>query len=313
MPLAPELEAVAEAAKNFPPANTLPVAELRALVRQYAMASPPLDAGLASIVDRTIPGPGGDLPVRIYTPPGAGPFPILIYLHGGGFMLGDLDTQDMICRAFARDAGALVISVDYRLAPEHRFPAGFEDARAAALWAQEHGAELNGDPRLLAIGGDSAGGVLANAVALSARDQGAPRLCAQMNFYGSCNYPSEPTASSVEFDAGPILRQSDIQFFWNAYLSDPDREMHNPYACPYRAESHADLAPAFIASAEVDPSRDDTEKYAAKLAAAGNDVVSRRYDGMLHGFLSWVAWLPTAQSAILEASAWLKQQYDRAR
>lgn len=312
MPLAAELQAVAEGAKHFPAANSIPIEELRAIVRQYALASPPLEATLGSVVNREIPGPAGPIAVRVYTPVGRGPFPILMYFHGGGFVLGDLDTQDMICRAFCRDAESLVISVNYRLAPEHKFPAGFDDAWAATTWAAEHGAELNGDPARLAVAGDSAGGILACSVALSARDCGAPTLTAQINFYGSCNYPSAQTGSSIEFADGPILTQSDVDYFWNLYLADPATDQHHPYASPLRAKSHKNLAPAFIGTAEIDPSRDDAEKYAGALRSSGVEVTIHRYDGMLHGFLSWAAWLPTAQAAIAEASTWLQRQYQRA-
>jgi acetyl esterase len=179
------------------------------------------DVTLASVEDRRIPGPAGELPVRIYTPEGDGPFPVIVYFHGGGWVVGDLDTQDMIARGLAAGAGSVLISVEYRLAPEHPFPAAPDDAFAATRWAAEHAVEIGGDADRLAVAGDSAGAVLACAVALQARDCGGPKLRAQVNFYGSCNYPSESTGSAREFENGPILTKDDVDHFWSLYLADP--------------------------------------------------------------------------------------------
>ena len=272
---------------------------------------PKVESPLAHVADRTIPGPGGDLPIRLYTPNGAGPFPLVLYFHGGGFVVGDLDTQDSICRALAHAAGVTVVSVDYRLAPEHPFPAAIEDAWAALHWAKANGASFNADSNLLACAGDSAGGIITCALAIKARDENGPQLKAQINFYGSCDYLSSPTASSIEFKDGPIITEQDIHYYWSQYLANEEAEQHNPYASPARAKSHAGLPPAFICAGECDPERDRTEAYGAKLAAAGVDAVVKRYPGMPHGFISWVAWLPAAQSAVNDAAAWLNTRLDR--
>jgi acetyl esterase len=281
--------------------TSLPVDALRKFVRESSTALPPLDVPLARVVDRAIPGPAGALACRIYTPVGAGPFPLIVYFHGGGWVVGDLDTQDMICRALAHGASAVVHSVDYRLAPEHKFPAAVDDAFAATCWASAHASELGGDPARVLVAGDSAGGGLAAAVALRARDAGGPALRAQVVIYASCNYPSVKTPSAHEFAAGPILTDAAIAYFWGQYLRDPGVDQHHPWASPIRAADHRRLPPAFVASAELDPTRDDCEAYAAKLASAGVVAECRRYPGAPHGFVSWVGLADVAQRAVDDA------------
>ncbi|SNS86859.1 acetyl esterase [Sphingomonas laterariae] len=309
MPMDPQIEAMLASAPAWPPVSSMPVEELRAAVRASSLAIPPLDVPLASISDDAIEGPGGPIPIRIYTPAGEGPFPGIVYFHGGGWVVGDLDTQDMIARGLAHGADAVVVSVDYRLSPEHPFPAAPDDAWAATLWTARHAAGLNIDPARLAVAGDSAGANLAAGVALRARDAGAPKLVAQAMFYGSGNYPSEETPSSEEFAKGPLLSRDDVHFFWRQYLADPDKDQHHPLASPIRAASHAGLPPAYMGTAEIDPSRDDGERYAAKLEAAGVPVETRRYAGMVHGFVSWLAFLPGARTAMDDACAFLKRQF----
>lgn len=308
MPLDPQIEAMFAGRPEWPPVRTVPIDQLRESVRQASMAIPPSDAGLARVADRTIPGPGGALPVRIYTPEGAGPFPVVVYFHGGGFVVGDLDTQDMIARGLATGAGSVVVSVDYRLAPEHKFPAAPEDAWAATQWAASHAAEIGGDPDRLAVAGDSAGGVLASAVAIQARDAGGPRLAAQINWYGPGNHPIRDSESTRAFANGPILRMDDVHYFWELYLAN-DEQFADYRASPSRATSHNSLPPAFIASAECDPIRDETEAYGELLKAAGVEVDVRRYPGMVHGFVSWVGFLGGARQAMDDACAFLKRQF----
>jgi acetyl esterase len=211
----------------------------------------------------------------------------------------------MICRALCHGAGACLVSVDYRLAPEHRFPAAVEDAFAAAKWVASNAAELEIDPARISVAGDSAGGALAAGVALRARDEGGPPLRAQLILYASCNYPSEKTPSSVEYANGPILSSAAVEHLWHLYLADPAREQHHPWASPFRAHDHRDLPPAFVASAECDPTRDDCEAYGDKLASSGVATQCRRYAGMPHGFVSWLGRVDAAQTAIDDAVAWL--------
>ena len=305
MPLDPQVAALLAPAPEGFEMTSLPVDVLRKYVRESSTAYPRLDVPLASVADRMIPGPGGALPVRVYMPVGVGPFPLVVYFHGGGWVVGDLDTQDMICRGLCHGASAVVVSVDYRLAPEHKFPAAVDDAWTATCWAAAHAAELGGDATRLSIAGDSAGANLSAAVALRTRDEKGPRLRAQILIYGSCNYPSVRTPSTEEFAAGPIITEAAIDYFWKQFLADPAVDQDHPWASPARAPSHRDLAPAFIATAEMDPSRDDGERYAEILARAGVPTESRRYPGMPHGFVSWVGLVDQAQQCIDHACAFL--------
>lgn len=312
MPLDPQLEAMFANQPEWPPIRTIPVAALREAVRSSSIQLPPPAVSLASIADRTIAGPNGEIPVRIYTPEGKGPFPVTAYFHGGGFVVGDLDTQDMIARGLAAGAETIVVSVDYRLAPEHKFPAAFEDCWAATQWAAAHAAELGGDPALIAVAGDSAGGVLASACALLARDAGAPRIAAQINWYGPGIHPIPEEGSALEFANGPVLRLEDAHYFWELHIKD-ESDYDDFRASPMKATSHQGLAPAFIASAECDPIRDAVEAYAPVLEKAGVEVQVKRYPGMVHGFVSWIGFLPGAQEAMADACAFAKKQFAAAR
>lgn len=307
MPIDPQIEAMLAAMPEWPGVRHVPLDMLRQSVRESSMAIPPaVDAVVAATEDRMIEGPGGPLGLRLYTPEGTAPFPVTVYMHGGGFVVGDLDTQDMIARALCAWGETIVVSVDYRLAPEHPFPAAPDDAFAALLWASSNAASFGGDAARLALAGDSAGGNLAAAAALRARDTGGPAVRALVNIYGSCNYPSDDTPSSREFADGPILRKDDVDWFWEQFLPDPDQQ-NDPQASPLRAPSHAGLPPAFVATAECDPSRDDAERFAARLADAGVPVESKRYPGMVHGFASWVGFLPGARDVLTDAGNFLKK------
>lgn len=310
MPLAKQVQELLSHAGAMPPARTFTPDQLRALVSQYAGAMPKLDVPL-KIADQCIPGDGGPLGIRIYTPMGSGPFPVLVYFHGGGWVVGNLDTQDMICRGLSFGAKCIVISVDYRLAPEHKFPAAADDAYTAVRWAAAHAGEFNGDPSRLAVGGDSAGAILSGGVALRIREEGGPVLRGQVLFYGSMDYElnGEPTGSLAEFSAGPLLSVDDIEFYWSHYLNDPAADLTNPYAAPMRAAHHRDLPAAFVGTAECDPTRDSAENYAEKLKASGVAVEMHRYAGMPHGFVSWLGLLDGAREAVDDASAWLIQQF----
>ena len=306
--LDPQIAAMLANAPEFPGAGTIPAAALRKAVRDSSIAIPGPNVTLASVEDRTIEGPGGDLALRIYIPVGTGPFPIIVYFHGGGWVVGDLDTQDMIARGLCAGSDSIVVSVDYRLAPENPFPAAIEDAWAATRWAHANADALGGDPERMGVAGDSAGGSLAAVSAIFARDAGL-NLRAQVLFYGACNYPSVETPSAKEFATGPILRREDTMYFWSQYLTDPEREQHDFRASPLRAESHAGLAPVYVGTAECDPSRDDAEAYGQKLKDSGVEAEVHRYKGMIHGFVSWVGFLPGAQQAMADANAFLKRQF----
>lgn len=291
---------------EWPPIRLFPVDQLRESVRMSSMMLPPPNVLLTGVADRTIPGPAGEIPVRVYTPQGDGPFPVIVYFHGGGFVVGDLDTQDMITRGLAAGAGSVVVSVDYRLAPEHRFPAAPEDCWEALSWAASHAAEINGAPDKLAVAGDSAGGVLASVMAIQSVQQGGPRLSAVLNWYGPCNLPVPEGGTMTEFENGPLLRADDVRYFHDLYVASAAQD-EDFRASPIKAKSHAGLPPHFIASAECDPIRDAVESYAPVLRGAGVEVKARRYPGMVHGFVSWLGFLPGAQAAMSDACDFLKR------
>ena len=232
---------------------------------------------LDQVTDRTIPGPAGGIPVRLYRNDGARG--VIVFFHGGGHTIGGLDTHDQVCRQLAAQSGATVVAVDYRLAPEHPFPAGLDDAWAALRWADEHRSELGGgaDARLV-VGGDSAGGNLSAVVALMARDAGLD-LAAQLLVYPGVDVADE-RPSMAENGSGYILDTETLDWFRECYAADPD----DWRASPLRAASLAGVAPALVITAEFDPLRDQGAAYAAKLAADGVDVTHTPYDGMVHTF-----------------------------
>jgi len=310
MPLDPQIAAMLSRLPAWPGARNFPLQDLRAYIKRLSTGAGPLPVPLASIYDTQIAGPGGELPLRIYTPEGIGPFPVIVFFHGGGYVTGDLDTQDMIARALAHGATALTISVDYRLAPEHPFPAAADDAFSALKWSAENAIKFNGDASRLAVAGDSAGANLSAVVALDARDAGGPDIAAQILFYGSMSHSAD-TPSAREYGDGPIITADDIDFFLTHWLGKNSQSMTSPRAFAFHAADHRSLPPAFIVTAECDPSRDGGERYGEKLQASGVHVEHRRYAGMPHGFISWLGTLPTAQQAIDEASAFLSRCWEK--
>ncbi|BBF69687.1 MULTISPECIES: alpha/beta hydrolase [Sphingomonas] len=312
MPLDHQLEAMFAGQPEWPPVRNFPIDALRDAVRSSSVQLPPPAVTLASVDDRTIPGPAGEIPVRIYTPEGAGPFPLIVYFHGGGFVVGDLDTQDMIARGLSAGAESVVVSVGYRLAPEHKFPAAFEDSWAAVQWTAANATKLAGDAALMAVAGDSAGGVIASACGLLAKKAGAPKLSAILNWYGPGIHPIPAEGSAIEFADGPVLRLDDAHFFWDMFITD-DADYQDFRASPMKASSHEGLPPTFIASAECDPIRDAVEAYGPVLEQAGVKVEMQRYPGMVHGFVSWVGFLPGAQAAMADACAFAKMQFAASR
>lgn len=310
MPLDPQIERLLQQSSGWAAARSVPVDQLRAAVKGFAAMTPKLPVPLRDVSDWAISGPAGDIAVRIYKPEASGPRPILVYYHGGGWVVGDLDSQDMICRGLCHGAECIVVSVDYRLAPEHRFPAAVDDCYAALVWCAAHGGEIGGHPAKIAVGGDSAGAVLSAAVSIRARDEAGPRLKAQLLFYGSMNYPSENPPSMTEFADGPILTADDVDYFWHQYLANPGVQQNHPWASPIRAPSHRGLPPAFIGTAELDPTRDPAEAYGPVLTRAGVPVELHRYAGMPHGFMSWLGFVDMAQMACDDACAWLRKQFE---
>lgn len=259
------------------------------------------------VEEKKIPVAGGEITARIYTPGGEGPFPALIYYHGGGWVIGNLDTVDVPCRMLANRAGCVVVSVDYRLAPEYKFPTAAEDAYAAAKWVAEYGESIGVDPERIAVGGDSAGGNLAAVVALMAREQGGPSLAYQMLIYPVTNH-SYDTDSYRDNAEGYFLTKNTMVWFWNHYLRD-EQDGQNPYASPLLADDLSGLPPALVITAGFDPLRDEGEAYAERLKAAGVPVEATRYDGMIHGFFWMPGVLAAAHYGIHQAANALKQAF----
>jgi len=293
MPVHPEAQGLLDAlvALGQPPMEeqTVPVARL-ATEGFLALQGEPVP--VASVVNRTVPGPAGEIPVRVYTPAGTGPLPVVLFFHGGGWVIGDLEVVDRPCRQLAAAAGAIVVSVDYRLAPEHRYPAAFDDCYAATAWVAEHAGEIGADPARLAVAGDSAGGNLAAAVSLAARDRGGPAIAAQLLIYPVTDF-NFGTPSYTENADGYLLTKTAMVWFWAHYLGAQDLDK-DPYAAPARADSLAGLPAAYVATSEFDPLRDEGEAYAARLEQAGVPVTAKRFDGMVHGFLWTLAAIPSS-------------------
>ncbi|MGE8063562.1 alpha/beta hydrolase [Pseudomonas sp. NPDC089569] len=271
------------AAANRPPLHTLSPQAARVALDLSALAGPAHT--VARVEARNIPGASADLPARFYIPDVEGPLGVLVYFHGGGWVVGDLDAVDVPCRHLANRARCLVVSVDYRLAPEHRFPCAVQDAYAAVRWVHGQAANLNVDPTRIAVGGDSAGGNLAAVVALMARERGEFSLCHQLLFYPVTDHDFD-TGSYRDNAEGYFLSRETMMWFWDQY-ADPQQRCH-PHASPLRAENLTGLPPALVITAQYDPLRDEGEAYARRLAAAGVPVTLSRYDGMIHGF----CWMP---------------------
>ena len=278
----------------------LPVPDAREMFRTM---QPVIDLPVGKVENRSIDGPGGQIPLRIYTPltEGDAPPPIAMMFHGGGWVIGDLDTADGQSRELCAGAGCIVVSVDYRLAPEHRFPAAADDCFAATLWASENGSALGGDPKHIAVVGDSAGGNLAAVVTLMARDAGGPAIAAQVLVYPATNGVRFETASYRECAEGYMLTAEAMHWFWDQY-ADPG-ERSNPRASPLLAGDLSGLPPALVMTAEYDPLRDDGEAYATALEAAGNTVECVRFDGFLHGFFAHGPTIPATRPAMEKACA----------
>jgi acetyl esterase len=305
MPLDSQAQAFLEqlAAAGAPPLHELSVAEARqVIVTLFGTQGDPEPVG--AVEERTIPGAGGEMPARIYSPYGTGPFPVLVYFHGGGWVIGDLEAYDATCRALTNAAGCLVVAMEYRLAPEHKFPAAPEDCYAATCWVAANAAAIGGDPRRIAVGGDSAGGNLAAVVAQRARDRGGPALVYQLLVYPVTNYGYD-TASYRENADGYLLTRDAMVWFWNHYLRSA-ADGNNPLASPLRANDLRDLPPAMVLTAEFDPLRDEGEAYAMRLQEAGVPVTLKRYAGTIHGFFSLGAVLDQGKQAMADAAAALR-------
>ena len=246
------------------------------------------------------------MPVRIYTPPGGGPFPGIVYFHGGGFVIGDLETHDPLCRQIAARTGAVVCAVDYRLAPEHPFPAAADDALAAARWFMAHADELGVDRDRLFVMGDSAGGTLATVTAMALRDQQDPQLRGQILVYPITDHVDAGAASYTEFAEGYGLTRDGMRWFMRHYIADP-ADATDTRVCPVRMPTLRRLPPAFVVTAEYDVLRDEGERYAERLREDGVDVTFERAAGLHHGFIRLFGILEEPAQWIDRIAAWMRR------
>jgi acetyl esterase len=306
MPVHPQAQALADQIGAGFDVTTIDIAVIRRTLDETSRLGPRPE--VAAVKDLEVPGPAGQIPVRVYRPSERQDLPVLVYFHGGGFSICSIETHDVTCRELANGAGCVVVSVGYRLAPEHRFPAAPEDCYAALAWVARHAASLGGDPARLAVGGDSAGGNLAAVVALLARERGGPRLRHQLLVYPVMDH-SFDTASYRENAQAPLLTREMMRGFWSLYLAR-DEDGLDPHASPLRAADLTGLPPAHVITAEYDPLRDEGEAYARRLAAAGVPAVLRRYDGMIHGFFGFTAQIDVAGEAVAEAARQLRRGFE---
>ncbi|WP_134670325.1 alpha/beta hydrolase [Halorussus marinus] len=288
------------------PIREVGLGRLRLLMRLTNWVQNRNPPSVGRTVDRTIPGPGGDLPVRLYRPTGEGPFPTVVYFHGGGYVIGDLASHDLLCRHLTRESDCVVMAVDYRLAPEHPFPAAVEDAYAATKWAADNTDALAGDGRL-AVAGDSAGGALAAVASLMAAEKAGPDIDYQALLYPGVGV--EDGQESVEKHGGRVLERGDLEWFRDCYF-ESDVHERNPYADPSNACDLSGVPPATVLTAGFDPLRDGGANYADQLAADGVDVRHVNYDDMIHGFATMTEEIDRAREAIAEIADHLRAAFD---
>jgi acetyl esterase len=291
-----------------PPYETVSPTEARELYLRGRTVTNPEPPELLSVAPLKIPSPTGSIPARLYTPKtlrkANGLAPCLVFFHGGGWVIGDLDSHDVVCRKLAHEGELIVISVDYRLAPEHKFPAAVDDAIAATKWIAANGGQLGIAPSRLMVGGDSAGGNLAAVVALAARDGDGPEIAGQLLVYPATDF-AMTHASHREPETSILLTHSVIKWFCNHYLRGAS-DVDNWKASPARAATLAGLPPAYVLTAGADPLRDEGDEYAQRLKAAGVAVTYRHFPGQFHGFFTMGKLLQQANVAASDIGNWLK-------
>jgi acetyl esterase len=303
----PDVAALLEAAKA---AGVRPLSEVGVEGARARMESaPPAPAPeMAEVTDREFEGPHGTVPVRVYRPrPGPGG-PAIVYFHGGGMIMGTLDSFDGLARNLAAACDAVVLSVEYRLAPEHRYPVATDEAYAAVVWAHDNAADLGIDPARIAVAGDSAGGSLAAGATLRARAEGGPAIAVQMLFYPGLERASD-RPSMIEFADGPVLTRADVVWMKNQYLG-PDESADTEYGVPALARDLSGLPDAIVVSAEADPLRDAVEDYGRRLRDTGVPTALLRYPGVCHGFLSQAAHVRRARIAFTEIGALARAKFE---
>jgi acetyl esterase len=300
------LDLVAKAGR--PPYCRLSPKEARQQYRDTRAALQPAPPQIGPVEDLSADGAHGVIPLRLYRPRGTRTgerLPVLVYFHGGGWVIGDLDTHDVLCRQLVADSSAAVVAVDYRLAPEHKFPAAVEDCWAATRWVSANGARLGIDAQRLAVGGDSAGGNLAAVIALLARDQGGPPIAFQLLIYPGTDMAAH-TPSHTAFAEGYLLTRENMRWFVGHYLRGEEDET-DWRASPLRVPSLRGLPPALVITAGFDPLLDEGEAYGRRLRQEGVTVDYLSYGGMIHGFFGMAGVLETANRAIAHAARSVRQ------
>ena len=298
------------AAEGGSPVYELTPREARASRNPFfaALGGPP--PSVSKVENRSIPGPSGKISVRIYTPEfgmnDAAGYPLLVYFHGGGWLLGNLDTHDSFCRSFANTSGCIVVSVDYRLAPENRFPAAVEDAYAAVCWVRENARHFNGDASRMAVGGDSAGGNLATVCCLMAKERKGPGLAHQLLLYPVLDLSNFDKPSYQEHASGYLLTAESMVYYRDQYLED-EGDRYDPYVSPLLVDDLSDLPPATVVAAELDVLTDEGKAYVDRLKHAGVPAEYLCYDRMIHPFLNFLSVVDRARGATIEIGKLLKE------
>lgn len=309
--LDPQVAALIEQMNQHPspPLYTMTPEQARAAANPVIVQMGGVPEPVAQVENLTIPGKdGGHIPVRVYTPEGQAPFPVLVYFHGGGWLICNLDTHDALCRSLANGAGCVVVSVDYRLSPEHKFPAGLDDCYGAVRYVMENAARFQVDAAHVAVAGDSSGGNLAAAVTLMARDAGAAKLVYQVLIYPALNLASFDTPSYRDYGTRFSLTTPEMQWYRDHYLARPE-DAQNPYASPLLAVDLRGLPAALIITAELDVLTSEGEAYANRLKSAGVPVTYHCYAGMIHPFVSMRLMVSRAEDAIREICAALRSAF----
>jgi acetyl esterase len=302
------LEVMAEA--NLKPIEAMSPAEAREQMEATAHARKAEPLPLDRVEERLIPGPASDIRLRLYWPNGAAPLPAIVYYHGGGHVIGSLDTHDLVARNLSAGVGALVASVDYRMGPEHKFPAAVDDSFAALKWVYAHGKELSADPDRIGVHGDSAGANLAAVVALMARDAGSPRLLLQSLVYPVADYRLAGDSYDKYAEGHGLLTRQSMVWFRNHYLRSP-QDAEDWRASPIKAPSFEGVAPAIVITAECDVLHDDGEGYAEALRCGGVAVDYKEYPGMIHGFFGMMPAVDDAMNAQRAVWAAFKRAFAR--
>jgi len=315
MPLDPDAQKVVDliVQANRPPYETLTPVEAREVYLASRRVLQPDLPDVAEIKDLTCPGPLGPIPLRLYrgmSAPKGKPQPVLVYFHGGGWVIGSIESHEFVCRGLANRAGCAVVSVDYRMAPEHKFPAPVDDCIAATAWVAANAASLGLDASRLSVGGDSAGGNLAAAVSLHARDNGGPKIMHQLLIYPATDMAATHPSHELFAKQLPLTKPT-MHWFINHYMRT-EKDKADWRASPLRAQRFDGLPPAYVLTAGFDPLRDEGEDFADRLKAAGGKVTKRRFEGQIHGFLNMGKIVQQTHVAIAELGDALKDAYGHA-